>query len=168
MRIDSKNDEAVDMQPQRDVLEIAKRADEEAGADHQHHGERRPEQRSTRAAVEEGVVAGGGVALLRARANLKDLKGDNPDQDAGIKIVLRALEKNRDRRFSSAREFADALERLGPEARLIAGGHSLLPLLKMRLGLRLRRFQRPHRAAARGQGLPRFPEDRRGGRLRGG
>ena len=48
---------------------------------------------STRAAVEEGVVAGGGVALLRARANLKDLKGDNPDQDAGIKIVLRAVEE---------------------------------------------------------------------------
>jgi len=48
---------------------------------------------STRAAVEEGIVAGGGVALLRARANLKDLKGDNPDQDAGIKIVLRAVEE---------------------------------------------------------------------------
>ena len=48
---------------------------------------------STRAAVEEGIVAGGGVALLRARANLKDLKGDNPDQDAGIKIVLRAIEE---------------------------------------------------------------------------
>jgi chaperonin GroEL len=48
---------------------------------------------STRAAVEEGVVAGGGVALLRARGNLKDLKGDNPDQDAGIKIVLRAVEE---------------------------------------------------------------------------
>ena len=48
---------------------------------------------ATRAAVEEGIVAGGGVAYLRARANLKDLKGDNPDQDAGIKIVLRALEE---------------------------------------------------------------------------
>ena len=36
---------------------------------------------------------GGGVAYLRARANLKNLKGDNPDQDAGIKIVLRALEE---------------------------------------------------------------------------
>src|SRR5206468_2621144 len=37
--------------------------------------------------------AGGGVAYLRARANLKHLKGENPDQDAGIKIVLRALEE---------------------------------------------------------------------------
>jgi len=48
---------------------------------------------ATRAAVEEGIVAGGGVAYLRARANLKNLKGDNADQEAGIKIVLRALEE---------------------------------------------------------------------------
>src|SRR6188472_3920708 len=48
---------------------------------------------ATRAAVEEGIVAGGGVALLRARQSIKDLKGDNSDQDAGIKIVLRALEE---------------------------------------------------------------------------
>ena len=48
---------------------------------------------ATRAAVEEGIVPGGGVAYLRARANLKNLKGDNPDQDAGIKIVLRAIEE---------------------------------------------------------------------------
>jgi chaperonin GroEL len=48
---------------------------------------------ATRAAVEEGIVPGGGVALLRARSTIKDLKGDNPDQDAGIKIVLRALEE---------------------------------------------------------------------------
>jgi chaperonin GroEL len=48
---------------------------------------------ATRAAVEEGIVAGGGVALLRARQAIKDLKGDNPDQDAGIKIVLRAIEE---------------------------------------------------------------------------
>jgi chaperonin GroEL len=48
---------------------------------------------ATRAAVEEGIVAGGGVAYLRARANLKNLKGDNADQDAGIKIVMRALEE---------------------------------------------------------------------------
>ena len=48
---------------------------------------------ATRAAVEEGIVPGGGVAYLRARANLKNLKGDNPDQDAGIKIVLRAVEE---------------------------------------------------------------------------
>ena len=48
---------------------------------------------ATRAAVEEGIVVGGGVALLRARQNIKDLKGDNSDQDAGVKIVLRALEE---------------------------------------------------------------------------
>jgi chaperonin GroEL len=48
---------------------------------------------ATRAAVEEGIVAGGGVAYLRARANVKNLKGDNPDQEAGIKIVMRALEE---------------------------------------------------------------------------
>jgi chaperonin GroEL len=48
---------------------------------------------ATRAAVEEGIVPGGGVAYIRARANLKNLKGDNPDQDAGIKIVLRAIEE---------------------------------------------------------------------------
>ncbi|MBK6803566.1 MAG: chaperonin GroEL [Betaproteobacteria bacterium] len=48
---------------------------------------------ATRAAVEEGIVPGGGVAYLRARSNLKNLKGSNPDQDAGIKIVLRAIEE---------------------------------------------------------------------------
>src|SRR5687767_12866291 len=48
---------------------------------------------ATRAAVEEGVVPGGGVAYLRARSRLKDLKGANRDQDAGIQIVLRALEE---------------------------------------------------------------------------
>jgi chaperonin GroEL len=47
---------------------------------------------ATRAAVEEGIVAGGGVALLRARAALDTLKGANHDQDAGIKIVLKAIE----------------------------------------------------------------------------
>jgi chaperonin GroEL len=48
---------------------------------------------STRAAVEEGVVAGGGVALIRARAAIMDLKGDNHDQDIGINITRRALEE---------------------------------------------------------------------------
>jgi chaperonin GroEL len=48
---------------------------------------------ATRAAVEEGIVPGGGVAYLRARSNLKGLKGDNAEQDAGIKIVLRAVEE---------------------------------------------------------------------------
>lgn len=48
---------------------------------------------ATRAAVEEGVVAGGGVALIRAKQAIKEIKGDNPEQDAGIKIVLRAMEE---------------------------------------------------------------------------
>jgi chaperonin GroEL len=48
---------------------------------------------ATRAAVEEGVVAGGGVALIRAKQAISKLKGDNVEQEAGIKIVLRALEE---------------------------------------------------------------------------
>ncbi len=47
---------------------------------------------ATRAAVEEGIVAGGGVALLRARSILSDIKTSNTDQDAGVKIVLKAIE----------------------------------------------------------------------------
>jgi chaperonin GroEL len=48
---------------------------------------------ATRAAVEEGVVPGGGVALIRARAALDKLKGDNADQDVGISIARRAMEE---------------------------------------------------------------------------
>jgi len=48
---------------------------------------------ATRAAVEEGIVPGGGVALLRAKAAVAKIKGDNADQEAGIKIVLRAIEQ---------------------------------------------------------------------------
>ncbi|MBS4015407.1 MAG: chaperonin GroEL [Candidatus Latescibacteria bacterium] len=48
---------------------------------------------ATRAAVEEGIVAGGGVALIRARVAIAKIKGDNHDQDAGVKIVLRAVEE---------------------------------------------------------------------------
>ena len=47
---------------------------------------------ATRAAVEEGIVPGGGVALLRARKNMGELKGLNAEQDAGIQIVLKAIE----------------------------------------------------------------------------
>ncbi|EOI6373622.1 chaperonin GroEL [Yersinia enterocolitica] len=47
---------------------------------------------ATRAAVEEGVVAGGGVALIRAAHALANLKGDNEDQNVGIKVALRAME----------------------------------------------------------------------------
>jgi chaperonin GroEL len=48
---------------------------------------------ATRAAVEEGVVPGGGVALIRVRAALAKLKGDNHDQDIGINIARRAMEE---------------------------------------------------------------------------
>ncbi len=48
---------------------------------------------ATRAAVEEGIVPGGGVALLRARDAVAKIKTDNEDQAAGVKIVLRALEQ---------------------------------------------------------------------------
>src|SRR5881227_3141938 len=47
---------------------------------------------ATRAAVEEGIVAGGGVAFLRAKQAIGSLKGDNPEQEAGVKLVLKAVE----------------------------------------------------------------------------
>ncbi|WGS66236.1 chaperonin GroEL [Enterobacteriaceae bacterium ET-AT1-13] len=47
---------------------------------------------ATRAAVEEGVVAGGGVALIRAANKIINLKGDNEDQNVGIKVAIRAME----------------------------------------------------------------------------
>ena len=48
---------------------------------------------ATRAAVEEGIVPGGGVALVRAQATMKNLKGDNHDQDVGVSIACRAMEE---------------------------------------------------------------------------
>ena len=48
---------------------------------------------ATRAAVEEGIVAGGGVALIRAKQAIRDIKGDNDEQNAGIRIGLRAMEE---------------------------------------------------------------------------
>lgn len=48
---------------------------------------------ATRAAVEEGIVAGGGLALIRAKQAIRDIKGDNDEQNAGIRIVLRAMEE---------------------------------------------------------------------------
>ena len=47
---------------------------------------------ATRAAVEEGVVPGGGVALVRVASKLAGMKGDNEDQNVGIKVALRAME----------------------------------------------------------------------------
>ena len=48
---------------------------------------------ATRAAVEEGIVPGGGVAYIRAAETLKDMKGDNEDETTGIHIVARAIEE---------------------------------------------------------------------------
>jgi chaperonin GroEL len=59
---------------------------------------------ATRAAVEEGVVPGGGVALLRTIAALDNLKPDNPDQMTGIKIVRRALQSPARQIFENAGE----------------------------------------------------------------
>ncbi len=48
---------------------------------------------ATRAAVEEGIVPGGGVALIRAKLAIQSIKGENDEQNAGIRIVLRAMEE---------------------------------------------------------------------------
>jgi len=64
---------------------------------------------ATKAAVEDGIVAGGGVALVRAKQAIKDLKGDNSDQDAGIQIVLRAMEEPLRCIVSNAGESADVV-----------------------------------------------------------
>ena len=66
---------------------------------------------ATRAAVEEGIVAGGGVALLRARKSIEKLKNENPDIQAGINIVLKALE-------SPVRQIA---ENAGVEGSIVVG-----------------------------------------------
>ena len=66
---------------------------------------------ATRAAVEEGIVAGGGVALLKASSALDGLEGDNPDQKAGIAIVRRALQ-------SPIRQIA---ENAGSEGSIVTG-----------------------------------------------
>ena len=66
---------------------------------------------ATRAAVQEGVVVGGGVALVQAGKALADLEGANPDQTAGIKIVARAIE-------SPLRQIA---ENAGVDGAVVAG-----------------------------------------------
>jgi len=48
---------------------------------------------ATRAAIEEGIVPGGGVAYIRAIASLEGFKGDNEDQTVGIEIIKRAIEE---------------------------------------------------------------------------
>ena len=64
---------------------------------------------ATKAAVEDGIVPGGGVALVRARQAIEGLKGDNADQQAGISIVLRAMEEPLRCIVSNAGESADVV-----------------------------------------------------------
>jgi chaperonin GroEL len=64
---------------------------------------------ATRAAVEEGIVAGGGVALIRAKQAIKGLKGANADQDAGIAIAIRAMEEPLRQIVANAGEPADVV-----------------------------------------------------------
>jgi chaperonin GroEL len=64
---------------------------------------------ATKAAVEDGIVPGGGVALVRARQAITGLKGNNSDQDAGIQIVLRAMEEPLRCIVSNAGESADVV-----------------------------------------------------------
>ena len=64
---------------------------------------------ATRAAVEEGVVAGGGVALVRAVQAIKNLTGDNADQNAGINILRRAMEAPLRQIVSNAGEEASVI-----------------------------------------------------------
>lgn len=64
---------------------------------------------ATKAAVEDGIVPGGGVALVRAKQAIAGLKGDNADQQAGINIVLRAMEEPLRCIVSNAGESADVV-----------------------------------------------------------
>jgi len=64
---------------------------------------------ATKAAVEEGIVPGGGVALVRAQQAIAGLKGANDDQNAGIQIVLRAMEEPLRCIVSNAGESADVV-----------------------------------------------------------
>ncbi|GGZ84298.1 60 kDa chaperonin [Ignatzschineria indica] len=64
---------------------------------------------ATRAAVEEGIVPGGGVALVRALTRIAELKGDNDEQDAGIRVALRAMEEPLRQIVTNAGEPADVV-----------------------------------------------------------
>ena len=64
---------------------------------------------ATKAAVEDGIVPGGGVALIRAKTAIQDLKGKNLDQQAGINIVLRAMEEPLRQIVSNAGDSADVV-----------------------------------------------------------
>ena len=122
---------------------------------------------ATRAAIEEGIVPGGGVALLRARASVQKLKGDNSDVQAGINIVLKALEAPiRQRGRSRAR----GPRRSGQPGGRRAGRSSRRPGCASRASIRTRRSgrcpaSRPGRASSTGRTRAcRFSLTRRGSR----
>ena len=112
---------------------------------------------ATRAAVEEGIVPGGGVALLRAKKAVEKLSSDNPDVQAGIKIVLKALE-------APMRQIA---QNSGVDGSIVVGKVLENEVEHVRLrrpdrGIQGPRSGRHHRP---GQGRPRRPAGRRfGGR----
>ena len=121
---------------------------------------------ATRAAIEEGLLPGGGVALLRARAAIGGLRGENQDQDCGIRIVLRAVEEPLRQIVLNGGE--RALGRARPRAR----GRGRLRL--QRGDRRIRRSRRDgrarslqghaHRAAERGVDRGPHPDHRLHGR----
>ena len=107
---------------------------------------------ATRAAVEEGIVAGGGVALLRAKAAIGKLTNENPDVQAGINIVLRAIE-------APIRQIA---ENSGVEGSIVVGRSPRQQITKLRLQRTNRRVRRHARRRDRrsGKGRPGGPAGR--------
>ncbi len=99
---------------------------------------------ATRAAVEEGIVPGGGTALLRAKKAVGKLTSDNADVQAGINIVLKAIE-------APVRQIA---ENAGVEGSIVVGKIMEFEVRDLRLRCRERRVRRPHREGHRrpGQG----------------
>ncbi len=79
---------------------------------------------ATRAAVEEGIVPGGGVALVRALTRIADLKGDNDEQDAGIRVALRAMEEPLRQIVTNAGEPADVVLNAVKEGKEDAFGYN--------------------------------------------
>ncbi|GGZ98380.1 chaperonin GroEL [Ignatzschineria ureiclastica] len=79
---------------------------------------------ATRAAVEEGIVPGGGVALVRALTRIADLKGDNEEQDAGIRVALRAMEEPLRQIVTNAGEPADVVLNAVKEGKEDAFGYN--------------------------------------------
>ena len=76
---------------------------------------------ATRAAVEEGIVAGGGVAIVRAATKLNKLSGDNDDEQTGINIIERAIERATDQ-VSDYKNLFDSISTKWLGLEVIQGG----------------------------------------------